>query len=865
MWHHHDGRGIDPKGTRGFSLPTATVHYAPDRQARVEHLKLELWVRPDTPGVRGTVRLALFPLRPARTLTLDAAELTIERVLGPNGPLPFVIEGSRLVVTFPDLLAPEAKVDLTIDYRGEPRRGLYFIHPSEARPHLPAEVWTQGQDDDSRHWFPCFDGPHEKAPSELIAHVPAGLFALSNGELVEKREEGAEWVWHYRQAEPHSTYLVTLVVGRYVPIEDQAGEVPVVSYVHPEQLAAGRLTFARTGQMVRHFAERIGLPYPWARYSQICVADFIFGGMENTSATTLTDQVLFDARSEADYRAQAESLIAHELAHQWWGDLVTCHDWSHAWLNEGFATYFELIWREHADGADDAAYARLLDKEAYLQEGYRRPLVERCFEEPIELFDRHQYEKGALVLHLIRTTLGDEAFFRSLRLYAERHRHGTVESQDLYRAIEAATGRNLQALFDQWVYAAGHPVLNISGAYDEVNRCFNLTVEQVQKGERIPEAFTFSCEVEIRTEVGVERHPVHLEHKKQTVRIPVEGRPKAVIFDRGGHLPKQVDNRLPPHLLRGVLEASDDPIAVIEAARALVGRGDPASVQAVLDCLRDHNFWGVRAECAKALRRLPIQSVKECLTDAVLEDGDPRVRRAAIRALGAFYDDREEVAEFLIRHAPIERSDYVLADTCRTLAELRASTARAFLEANLERDSHNDCLRAAAAEGLAKLREPELLPKLYERLGPEHHPKLREAATYGIAGLARLLPVGSAPRVEAGEQLERLLDDPWLRVRIRAAEALKSLGEPRAASALEERIPRELDGRARRAMRLAERDLKKHPPLGEELDRLRDELKRLELDHGKLKERLEKVELTRRAPPPAPAKKEKKKKKKKHL
>lgn len=863
MWQHHDGRGIDPRGTRGFSLPTATVHYAPDRQAQVEHLRLELWVRPDAPQLKGAVQLTWSPLAPTRTLTLDAAELNIDRVTGAAGPLPFTLEGSRLVIQLPEERRPDQVETLTVEYHGEPRRGLYFVHPTEARPKLPSEVWTQGQDDDSRHWFPCFDSPHEKARTELIAHVPAGLFALSNGELVERRDEGHETVFHYRLDRPHSTYLVTLVVGRYVAIEDQAGAVPVVSYVHPEQLASGRLTFARTAQMVQLFAERIGLPYPWPRYSQICVADFIFGGMENTSATTLTDQILFDERSEADYRTQAESLIAHELAHQWWGDLVTCHDWSHAWLNEGFATYFELIWREQAEGADDAAYGRLLDKEAYLSEGYRRPLVERCFEEPIELFDRHQYEKGALVLHLIRQTLGDEAFFRSLRRYAERHRYGTVESQDLCRAIEATTGRNLQGLFDQWVYAPGHPVLTLTGAYDEATQVFNLTVEQTQKGEHVPEVFEFGCEVEVHTEAGVHRSPVRIEHKKQTLRIPVPGRPKVVVFDRGGHVPKQVDNRLPPHLLRGALAVSDDPLAAIEAARALINRGDPASIRAVLEALRDHSFWGVRAECAKALRRIPIREVREGLMDAVLEEGDPRVRRAAVRALGAFFDDREEVAEFLVRHAPIERSDYVLSETCRTLGELRAEPARDFLESCLGRESHNDCLRAAAVEGLAKLREPGLLPKLYECLGLGRHPKLREAATGAIPSLARLLPLGHPARQEAKERLERCLDDPWLRVRIRGAEGLKALGEASSTSALEERISRELDGRARRAMRLSERDLKRQPPLGEELERLRDELKRLELDHGKLKERLEKVEVARRAPALGPAKKPKKGKKKK--
>ena len=602
MWHEAMRRSAGTYAKKSFRLPTATIHYAPDRQASVDRLAIEVWLDGTHPRIRGRTRLSLTTLVETVELSLDAAELTIDRVtatLGGKGvdarEVAFAAEDSRLFVSFDPPLPAHASVELEIDYHGEPRRGLWFVGPNLFDPERPAEVWTQGQDTDSRHWFPCFDTPNQKAPTELIAHVPPGLFALSNGKLASKKEHADETIFRYVQDIPHSTYLVSLVIGDYEAIEMKHGDLPVVAYVHPHQRDAGERTFARTAEMIALFEKRIGVAYPYDQYAQIVVADFIFGGMENTSATTLTDQILFSARSEPDFRPLAESLIAHELAHQWFGDLVTCSDWSHAWLNEGFATYFELVWREHADGVEEATYARFIDQEAYFGERYRRPLVERTYEEPIELFDRHQYEKGSCILHLIRHVLGDDAFWRSISRYVEMFREESVETHDLRRAIESTTGRNLEMLFDQWVNGAGHPKLSVSGAYDVSTRTYALTVEQTQKGDGIASTFEVPLDVEIAVGENVETHRVQLNARRQVIRLPANTRPRWVVFDRGNHVTKELELKLPATMLRAILSESDDVIAAIHAARALVRRGDPESVGAVIDALADHHFPGVRA------------------------------------------------------------------------------------------------------------------------------------------------------------------------------------------------------------------------------------------------------------------------------
>jgi aminopeptidase N len=864
MWQHADSRTADLKGTKGFALPGATRHYAPDRQASVSNIAIEIWLDPVEPRIKGKVSITLNALIATERLDLDVQELEVSRVTdGRGSKLHHELEDGHLSVTLPRKLEAEEELLLVVEYSGQPRRGLYFIGPSDFDPKRPIEVWTQGQDEDSRHWFPCFDYPNQKAKTEVIAHVRPGQLALSNGVLLERRESPDEHVFHYRQEIPHATYLVTLVVGDYVAIEHGGASVPVVSYVHPHQVESGKLTFSRTAEMVKLFSDKIGIPYPYPRYAQICVADFIFGGMENTSATTLTEQILFDARTERDYRPLAEALIAHELAHQWWGDLVTCSDWSHAWLNEGFATYFETVWREHGEGLAESSYARLLDQEAYFTETYRRPLVERTFEEPIDLFDRHQYEKGASILHLIRFVLGEADFWRALKHYGDKHRGDLVETNDLRRAIHDVTGKNLESFMDQWVYAAGHPQLVLSGAYDTQEHVFNLTVEQTQRGDRVPEVFTFPVDIEVVTEDGSEVHKAKIDSKKQSIRLPSAKRPQYVDFDRGGHVLKQVDTRFVSNMLRAQLEHSDNVHGVIQAARALVKRGDPASIRAVVRALSSHKLACVRAEAAKALRRAPVRTAKDALLEAIVEDGDPRVRRAAIRALGAFRELGEDVTRVLIRHADSETSDYAIAETMRTVAELRTDAARACLERHLTKTGHNHCISAAAVEAFAKLRDPGTLDAVAGHATRRHHARVRESAVSVMGTLARLAPEGSAPRLDARDQLVGYLDDPWLRVRIRAAEGLKTLADKSTLNELRDHADKELDGRARRQMRLAEREIREHALPAEELERLRDEVKVLEQSYAKMMERVEKVESKAVQRSAASANKKKKKKHKK--
>ncbi len=361
-----------------FNLPGDTPHYAPDRCYRAEHLKLEIEVDPERKRVEGTATYSLrraTALKDVSEVVLDAAEMDILEV---SPARDWSHDDGKLRVELED---DAATITLAIHYAAEPRKGMYFNEPDEAYPERPRQIWTQGQAEDTRYWIPRFDFPNQKLSTELIATVPEGLTVISNGELVS--QEGGRW--HFKQDVPHPAYLMTFVAGQFSQIEDRWRDVPVYYFVQPGREEDGRRAFGNTPAMMDFLSSATGVRYPYAKYAQVAVADFVYGGMENTSATTQTDRTLHDARAHLDF--SSDPLVSHELAHQWFGDLVTCRDWGHAWLNESFATYCEALWREHHLGRDEFLYDLFGLLRSYLGEArdrYQRPIATNVYREPSE-------------------------------------------------------------------------------------------------------------------------------------------------------------------------------------------------------------------------------------------------------------------------------------------------------------------------------------------------------------------------------------------------------------------------------------------------------------------------------------------------
>ncbi|MBW4467028.1 MAG: M1 family metallopeptidase, partial [Pegethrix bostrychoides GSE-TBD4-15B] len=450
----------DNNGRKSFELPGAKPHYTPDRPGQVEHIFLDLALDIPRQSYQGICQIRLNPVRcGVERLTLDAVDLQIQRVQVEGATRPFDYNGEQLQIQILPTVTGQP-ILIEIQYRVEkPQRGIYFIQPSADYPQKPTQVWTQGEDEDSRYWFPCFDYPGQLATSEIRVRVPQQYLAISNGELVSTETVGADKIYHWLQKEVHPSYLMTLAVGDFAELRDEWQGKPVTYYVEKGREADARRTMGDTPAMIEFFSQTYGYPYAFPKYAQVCVEDFIFGGMENTSTTLLTDRCLLDERAALDNR-NAESLVAHELAHQWFGDLVVIKHWSHAWIKEGMASYAEVLWTNRQYGAEAAAYYYLEEARSYLSEDssrYRRPMVTHIYREAIELYDRHLYEKGACVYHMIRAELGDELFFKTIQRFVQDNAHRTVETVDLLRAIEKASGRNLQFLFDQYVFRGGHP------------------------------------------------------------------------------------------------------------------------------------------------------------------------------------------------------------------------------------------------------------------------------------------------------------------------------------------------------------------------------------------------------------------------
>ncbi len=821
-----------------FALPGARPQYGPDRVVRVEHI--DLHVRPDfrAKTLHGTVTTRVRAIEEGvRSLRLDAVDLTIDAVRDARGSaLPFVATARDLTVALAAPLAAGESFAFTIDYRAiEPQRGLYFID-------TPRQAWTQSQDTDARAWLPCFDHPAEKQTTTTTIVVEPGLFALGNGALVERASTPAGTTFRYEQTIPHATYLLTLVAGEFSEIEQRHARLPVWYYVEPGREADGERAFGDTPHMIDVFEATIGVPYPYARYSQIAVAEFIFGGMENTSATTQTDRTLHDERAHLDF--SSDSLVSHELAHQWFGDLVTCRDWSQAWLNEGFATYFETVWREAKLGWDEyqrdvfEIVGRYLDEDG---ERYRRPIVCNVFRDPIELFDRHLYEKGAAVLHMLRGELGWERMKRALARYVGDNATKTVETIDLVRGIESATGRNLRAFFAQWIDRGGHPELAVRATWDAARSVLALEIEQKQTIDAEHAAYAFDLDIGLLAQrpasiardagdgplPGEQRVRLHVERAHETFVIATSADPALIRIDPGAYVLCTLTYDLGTERHAAILRADPSPVARIRAAQALGTDGARAAREALAAAMRDEPFWGVAVEIAAVLGKSRAAFARTALIGAT-GHAHPKVRRAAAEALGPYRD--VEVASVL-RSLRDDPSYFVAGAALTSLGKTRDPGAFDVLAAALDVRSWSETIAAGAARGLAELGDARALEPLCAALAPSRPEALRRAAAGALARLGVLL---DGTRTAVADVLERALDDPSYLVRVSVYAACETLADARLLPALDAKATSELDGRLRRdaaeaALRV--RAAAKTPPelvrLREDVDRLRDELHRL--------------------------------------
>jgi aminopeptidase N len=849
----------ESNGHKSFQLPGSRPHYNPDRPGQVEHVSLDLILDIPNRSFTGTCAIRLNPVSSGiESLTLDAVDLKIDRVEIDGTNCEFNYDGELLHIPVKVAVIAGKILDLVIYYGvSNPQRGLYFIQPDEHYPDKPTQVWTQGEDEDSRFWFPCFDYPGQLATSAIRVQVPKDFMAISNGELVEQTIFGEDRVYQWMQKEIHPTYLMTLAVGRFAEIADEWKGKPVTYYVEKGFEESAKLSMGKTPQMIEFFSEKFGYPYPFPKYAQVCVADFIFGGMENTSTTLLMDRCLLDERASLD-NFNTESLVAHELAHQWFGDLVVIKHWSHAWIKEGMASYCEVLWTEHEYDDDEAAYYLLGEARSYLSEDssrYRRPIVTNIYREAIELYDRHLYEKGACVYHMIRTELGDELFDRFVHTFVRDNANKTVETIDLLRAIDKSTGRNLAFLFDQYVYRGGHPDYKVAYSWDGDSKLAKLTVTQTQAKEGIHTLTNDLFDLKIPIGFGYVKDgipdlkvtKIRIYEKEQVLYFPLETKPDFISFDVGNNYLKTVSLEYPLPELKAQLKHDPDPISRIYATESIAKKGNLEAVTALTECLATEEFWAVRLEAAQQLAKIKLDI---SATNLIAKIGDEKafVRRAIVDELGNIKTPQTYAAIKQIVETG-DASYYVEAAACRALGGMTTASLKdkqsevitLLTEVLNTRAGWNEIVRAGAIGGLAKMTDsPIALNTVLEYVKPGVPQPLRLPSIRALGAISQ--GQSEANLTVIIEKLAELSCESFFLTQVSVVNALSQMETVKAIGVLQGLATQSPDGRVKRMADEGVQKVQKKIGSDKAVKQLREELEEVKKTNQELKSRLENLE-----------------------
>lgn len=826
------GRMLEGAPTRGlgaFDEKTGADNrnWAPDPMVEWKHLRLEIDFVDFERGrfeALATYRIAPIGV-PVTSLDLDANGLDVKWVRwgkgdpDAGGDLEHFHDGSKLGIRFPAPLR-SGESEVAIRYSGEqPVQGLVFTPPCESG---SPEVHSQGQAESNHYWFPCHDFPNVRVAVDLLATVPKGLAVSGNGAFVEKRDapvggvtgavdpggagESAapREVWHWRQEKPIVPYLISIVAGRFaqVPLDSSRSGVSMKVWVPPEREADVARTFGHTDEMIALFERVFGQKYPWARYDQLVVRNFGAGGMENVAATTLHPAAIFDEIAGAE--EDLDGLIAHELCHQWTGDLVTCRTWAHIWLNEGWATYGSALWMEHRDGEDgyfDSIYGSNGVAKRDSTDG-ATAMVSPIYRNPWEVFGRapNPYPKGASILHMLREKLGEEVFSDGVHRYMAAHAGGLAETDDFRKALEAASGRSLEWFFDQWCYRPGCPRLKADVGYDAESRTLTVRVEQTQKIDERTPAFRLDLPIVVETVSGARTIPWEIRDRVAEKSIELDGPPQLVAIDPRLASLKTLETNLSTGLLAECARRGPTQAARRFAIEALSRKNEPESI-AVLGEIAA-STGAARSSRREAIEALAGFDTPEARAKVIAifdaAEADPRVRATLVDALAK--QPKEDVAERLERTALHDRSYQCRAGAARALGALKATDRVEALVALAAVPSHQERIRVAAIGALAALEDARGIEPALALAKRGNFDRARPDAIEALGRLGK--KAEAAQREKIVKELLALLDDPERRSRDAAGDALAELKASEATEKLQAIASSDRDpGRRERAER----------------------------------------------------------------
>jgi aminopeptidase N len=685
----------------------------------------------------------------------------------------------HVIVTFAEPIPADKEASVTITYSATPQKGLYFRTPEMGYPAGDSHLWTQGEPLEARHWFPSFDAPNEKFTSEMICHVPEGMTVLSNGKrMSEEKDATGLTTVRWLQDKPHVNYLIALCAGYFKKVEDTHRDIPMAFWTPASQIAQAKSSFRDTKDMMEFFEKEIGVPYPWAKYDQVCVEDFGWGGMENTTLTILNDRTLFTDATE-NIR-ESTGLVAHELAHQWFGDFVTTKDWSHLWLNEGFATYYEALYQRHKYGGDMFLYEMMQNAKGVLsQQNDTTPIVRRDFNTPEQQFGFHAYPKGSWILHMLRSQLGEDLFRRCVKTYLERHQYGNVVTEDLNKVIEELSGRSFDQFFNQYVYHAHHPELNIAYSWDERTKLAKLSIQQVQKLSDDVLLFNVPLPVRFKTKSGVVDRTLEVKEKAEDFYVPLAEAPELVRIDPNQTVLAKIGFTPPGAMLNAQLADKSDMLGRLLAIDQMSGKKE--SLAKLKDVLNNDSFYGVRLAAAQAIRAIKTDEALDALI-ASMKQGDARVRRQVVSAIAGFY--RETSYEAARKILKDEKNPDIRAVALSSLGAYQKPEVREELLKALNSTSYRNSLADAAIGAIRGQDDVSYIAPLLNVLQTKEAKFTSGGFGSGLSTLA-YLSRNEEKKDTVREFLLSKVNSPKRRVQLSAINGLGTLGDTKAIAALE--------------------------------------------------------------------------------
>ena len=696
--------------------PLAIYRAVPEKINDLVHTKLEARFDYEKSYMYGKVWITLEPhFYSTDSLVLDAKGMEIKAVgivkRNITTPLKYKYDGWQINIRLDKEYQKGEQYKIYIDYISKPNelakggstaikddKGLYFINPLGEEKNKPTQIWTQGETESTSVWCPTIDKPNQKCTQEFFLIVPSKYVTLSNGKLLQQQKNADDTRTDYWKMDlPHSPYLFFIGIGDYAVIKDMYKGKEISYYVEKEYAGVAKKIFGNTPEMMSFFEKITGIPYPWQKYAQMTARDYVSGAMENTTATLHQENAQQDSRQLLDGNAW-ESTIAHELFHHWFGDYVTAKSWSNLTVNESFANFSQVLWREYKYGKDDGDAENYKDMQQYIgsPEDAKKPLVRFHYNNREDMFDLVSYQKGGRILNMLRNYLGNDAFYKGLNLYLTSHKFGNAEAHQLRLALEEVSGRDLNWFFNQWYFGSGHPKLNVDYSYNDNTKTVSIRVKQTQAEN----AFILPVAIDIYNGKNKTRHNVWVDQKDQTFTFPVNIKPDLVNFDGDKILlcektetGKSLTNYIHQYTIAGLY---------VDRREAISGcasmQDSAAAVELLKTALRDR--YPELRTFALHSADLKNEQVKQALESTIFSvakgDQEPTVRAEALMAL-SLYD--KLIYKELIQRSVNDSSYSVAGAAILSLNQL--DKAAAYTEAK----------RLSAAKGKGKL--PEAISNVF--------------------------------------------------------------------------------------------------------------------------------------------------------